>query len=158
MKPVVAAVTVALAGFVAYKGAMLAISVATKAWAAAQTLVNIAMSANPVGLIIAGIAALAAGVVIAYKKFKPFRDLVDNVGRFMRDTLWPAIKNVAGVVGGALVSAFQTVWPIIKKVWDLFYSLQIGPIVGGIKALIALFTGDFSGALDAGERRVLWHR
>jgi TP901 family phage tail tape measure protein len=149
MKPVVAAVTVALAGFVAYKGAMLAIGVATKAWAAAQTLVNIAMSANPVGLIIAGIAALAAGIVVAYKKFKPFRDLVDNVGRFMRDTLWPAIKNVAGVVGGALVSAFQTVWPIIKKVWDLFYSLQIGPIVGGIKALVALFTGDFSGALDA---------
>lgn len=36
---------------------------ATKLWAAAQWLINVAMSANPIGLIIIAIAALVAGIV-----------------------------------------------------------------------------------------------
>ena len=61
----------ALAGFVAvvvaanvalkvYRGIMIAVRTATLAWQAAQWLLNIAMTANPVGLIIVGIAALIA--------------------------------------------------------------------------------------------------
>lgn len=36
---------------------------ATESWTAAQKLLNIAMAANPVGLLVAGIAALTAGIV-----------------------------------------------------------------------------------------------
>lgn len=40
----------------------------TKAWAGAQWLLNVALTANPIGLIIAGIAALVAAIVIVATK------------------------------------------------------------------------------------------
>jgi phage-related protein len=39
---------------------------------------------NPITLIIIGIAALAAGAVILYKHWKPFRDIVNAVGRGLK--------------------------------------------------------------------------
>ncbi len=105
-------------------------------------------AANPITLIVGAVVALGAAVVIAYKKFKPFRDVVDSIGRFFRDTLWPGIKNVAAAIGGALKKAFDVAWPVIQKVWDLFKALNLDPIIKGVQALFKLFTGDFSGAAD----------
>ncbi|GHS91836.1 hypothetical protein AGMMS49957_18660 [Synergistales bacterium] len=45
---------------VLYHAKQIAIAAATKAWTAAQWLWNAAMNANPIGLIIAGIAGLVA--------------------------------------------------------------------------------------------------
>lgn len=73
---------------------------ATLAWSAAQWLLNAALTANPVGLVIAAIAALVAGVVIAYKKSDTFRGIVDG--------LWAAIKTAA-----------TWVWDLAKKVGEL---------------------------------------
>jgi TP901 family phage tail tape measure protein len=148
-KPVIAGFIALKVALIAYKGTMAAIAIATKVWAAAQLAFNAIMAANPVGLVVAAVAALGVAVVVAYKKFKPFRDVVDSIGRFFRDTLWPAIKNVAAIVGTGLAKAFKTVQPVLQKVWDLIYSLQIGPIIKGLQALFKLFTGDFSGAADA---------
>ena len=39
----------------------------TKGWAVAQTAPNIAMNLNPIGLVVVAIAALVAGIVVAYK-------------------------------------------------------------------------------------------
>ena len=41
-------------------------TIATKAWAAAQWLLNVAMSANPLAKVILGISALVAGIVWAW--------------------------------------------------------------------------------------------
>lgn len=51
------------------------VSAANKAWAVTQWLVNAALTANPVGLVIVAIVALVAAVVIAYKKSETFRDI-----------------------------------------------------------------------------------
>lgn len=63
----------------------------TKAYAAAQWVLNAAMSANPIGLLIVGLVALGAGLVIAYKKSETFRKIVNKA--------FSVVKNVAaGVV------------------------------------------------------------
>lgn len=53
--------------FLLWRGVMLAVTVVTKTWTAAQWLLNAAMSANPIGLVIAAVVALAAaaGWIIA---------------------------------------------------------------------------------------------
>lgn len=51
---------------------------ASKAWAAAQWLLNAAMTANPISLVIVALAALVAGIVIAYKQSTTFRDIVNG--------------------------------------------------------------------------------
>lgn len=45
------------------------VTIATKAWAGAQWLLNAAMNANPIGLLIMGVTALVAAGVILYKNW-----------------------------------------------------------------------------------------
>ncbi len=61
-----------------------AVKVATAAWAAAQWLLNAAMTANPISLVIVGIAALAAGVIYAYKHSQTFRNIVQGAFQAVR--------------------------------------------------------------------------
>lgn len=52
------------------------VSVATRAWAVGQWLLNTALGANPIGLVILGVAALTVGIVALYKKSETFRQIV----------------------------------------------------------------------------------
>lgn len=89
------------------KAAMLAIRAATIAWTAVQWLLNVALNANPIGLIVLGIAALIALVVLAWKKFAWFRAGVMAV--------WTGIKVAVGFV----VNWFKSsVVPILSAVWN----------------------------------------
>jgi hypothetical protein len=57
-------------------GALLGIKLATLGWAGAQALLNLAMAANPVGLIIMGLVLLGAALVTAWQKSQTFREIV----------------------------------------------------------------------------------
>jgi hypothetical protein len=83
-----------------------ALAIVTKLVTAAQWLLNIAMDANPIGLVIIAIAALVAAFVIAYKHSETFRAIVDK--------LW-----------GAMQVAFN--W--IKDHWKLLAAIIGGPVV-----------------------------
>ena len=99
------------ARMVATKVAQLAVSAATKAFAAAQWLLNAAMSANPIGLVVLAIAALVAGLIIAYKRSETFRNIVNGALRAvgaMATWLWnnafqPALKMIVKGFGWVLV-------------------------------------------------------
>jgi hypothetical protein len=84
--------------------AELVASGASKAMAAAQWLVNAAMSANPIGLVVLAIAALAAGLVYAYQHSETFRNVVNAAfeavaaaGRWLwNNALQPALSAIVG--------------------------------------------------------------
>lgn len=82
--------------------------------AAAIIAVNIAMMANPISLIIAGVMALVAGIVIAYKKFETFRNIVDAV--FGGIKWW--INNVSIPLFNILKDTFKTIFNAIATVWN----------------------------------------
>ena len=82
-------------------------------------------AAAPMYLLIAALAALGGGLVYAYQNFEGFRNVVDAVAAFLRDTVWPIIQDVAaGIVDvfQAVVTWVQTNWPTIQAVfltvWD----------------------------------------
>lgn len=114
------------AAFLAYHGVMLVVSVATKAWAAAQWLLNAAMNANPIGLVIALVVALAAaaGWVIANW---------DEISAWWGN-LWSGIADWAGEKWDAIVG-------FITGAWDA--------IIGGIAGFGASILSGLQGALDA---------
>lgn len=95
-----AAAAAAIAQLVAHRVAMLASAAASraqmaasKAAAAAQWILNAAMTANPIGLVIAGILLLVAGFVLAYKKSETFRNVVSAVMKVARTAIsWPIAK------------------------------------------------------------------
>ena len=76
---------------------------ATVAWTGAQWLLNAALNANPIGLVVVAVVALIAVFVIAYKKSETFRELVDK--------LWYAIQTGAE-------AAARVVKDTIGKAWD----------------------------------------
>lgn len=112
--------------------AITAVVNAFKAWklanegvTAAQWLLNAAMSANPIGLVIAAVAGLVAGIIYLWNTNEGFRNACISA--------WNAIKEVAiSVWGGicdfftvtipnawnSLVSWFQGIPEWFKGIWD----------------------------------------
>lgn len=126
--------------WVAQRVAMIATTVATSAMAAAQWLLNVAMNANPVLLIVTGLVALGAALVLAYRHSETFRNIVDAIGRFFRDVLWPAIVDIASAVGGFLVSAFGVAVEVFKVAFDVFSAI-VGVIID-IATVVGTFLVD----------------
>lgn len=105
----------AAASTAASKVAMVATSAATKAWAAAQWLLNVALTANPIGLVVVAIAALVGAIILAYKNSETFRKICDAAFKAVGDAVkWLVDKAVAG---------FKVFWESIKAVWDWFKKL-----------------------------------
>jgi TP901 family phage tail tape measure protein len=119
----------ALAGFVsfipaitAFAGALRIGAIATKLWAAAQWLLNVAMDANPIGLAVIGIAALAAGVYALYRNWQwitenlsalPIIGSLIHAINFLRDyapAFFHAGWNLVKAIGAGMLSGFS--WPI----------------------------------------------
>ncbi|MCS6093989.1 peptidase M23 [Lactobacillus sp. LMY-20] len=84
---------------------------------AAQWLLNAAMDANPIGIAVIAIAALTAGLVLAYKHIKPFREWVNKTAKSVVNfgkgiAKWGS--NVGKSVGKAL-SNMSKKWNSFKK-------------------------------------------
>lgn len=124
---VVAVGTIAFNAHTIAVGAMAAVqgvvTLSTQAWTAAQWLLNAALNANPIGIVITGIAALVAAVVYCWNKFAGFR-------AFML-TMWTTIKSFGNIIKEFLIDRFKTFLSGIGKVGQ---------------ALAKLFNGDFKGA------------
>lgn len=83
----------------AFKG----VKTATEAWLVVQKLLNIELFANPIGLIVAAIAGLVAGIVVLWNTNEDFRNAVINA--------WEKIKEVASDVWGAVCDFFTETIP-----------------------------------------------
>lgn len=93
--------------------AALIASGAAKAWAATQWLLNAALTANPIGLLIVGLVAVAGALFLAYKKSETFRAIVNKV--------FSAIRNV-------VVGAISFVVGFVKNNWKKIPLLLLGPL------------------------------
>ena len=82
--------------------------------AAAIVLVNAALAVSPIGWMIIGVGLLAAALVLAYKKFEPFRDIVDAVFGGIR--YW--INNVTIPAIQTMLTVFKTVFNGIASIWN----------------------------------------
>ena len=90
---------------VTYQAGVKAVTAATKLWKVAQTGLNFVLDANPIGLIVIAIAALIAGLVLLYKKCKPFRDFVNHIGKDVAK-MAKGVINWFKKVGKAIGNAF----------------------------------------------------
>ncbi|MEJ7892059.1 MAG: hypothetical protein WKF94_05415, partial [Solirubrobacteraceae bacterium] len=98
-----AAITVLIGAMAVNK--VLAFTKATKVLAAAQWLLNVALRANPIGLVVTALAALGVWLVHLYKKTDAFRTKVDQVWAALKNAgVWAANagRNIKQFVGGAI--------------------------------------------------------
>ncbi len=114
-----AAVLVIRAGMIAYTAATVAWTAATTVaraatvvWTAAQWLLNVALTANPVGLVVVAIAALTAGIYLAYTRSETFRNAVS--------TLWTILRNTPlGIVISHMDNLAAAVMRVVSAVQSL---------------------------------------
>jgi len=82
-----------------------------------QTIFNITLAANPIGLVVAALVVLGTGLVIAYKKFETFRAVVDVVFGAVKKGVQIMVDYVVNYVS-ALVTVFKTVFNTIADLWN----------------------------------------
>lgn len=129
----VASAARAAAAWIAPRAAMIAATVATQAMTAAQWLLNAALNANPIGLVVVAITALVAGLVLAYKKSESFRNAVNAMGRVALSVFRGIGNAVQWVVNAVdrLINRIQSIrWPKPPKWASRFFSAATPNFVG----------------------------
>ena len=158
-----------IATLAAQKVAMVASTVATQASAAAQWLLNAALTANPIGIVIAAITALVASLIWFFTQTELGQEIWanftkflgetwDNVVKFVQDTVnnlvsfftdsWNNISNGVTEAFTAIGSFFQTIWNsivdwVVSAVVKLisFYLDSWNNITNGVRtAFTAIYT------------------
>lgn len=157
----------AIAAYLAYTTAITimtegwaALTIVTKAQAAAQTLLNAVMAANPIGLLIAAIAGLVAAFIILWNKSDAFREFWINLWDTITSKLSGAFKNLVKVFNtitswigknvitpikakfnilfAGIKSAAKTAWSVIKGVWEIVSTWFTNTVITPVKET---FTG-----------------
>ncbi|GEA79932.1 phage tail protein [Cellulomonas uda] len=101
----------------AWHGAILLWQTATKAAAAVQAAFDVVMSANPVLLVVAAVAALVAGLTYFFTQTETGRKVWAGFTSFL-STAWERIKAAFSAGWNAVKGFLGRTWDLIKKVWS----------------------------------------
>lgn len=164
-----------------------AAAAASRVAAAGQWLLNAALSANPIGLVVIAIAALVAGLVLAYTKVGWFRNMVNAAFTFVINiatTVLNFFKNnwknilvfLTGPIGiavsliskhwksiqGFFSKAWKWVSGIFKNNWRTILSILAGPLVAAallVQKHWGTIKGHFSAAVNwvKGAFKATWN-
>jgi phage-related minor tail protein len=115
--------------------------VATLAWngvkmvaTALQWAWNVALTANPIGVIIMAIAAVIAIVVVMYKRFDWFREAVQKVWEVMK-VVWGWAVTYIKFVLSVYKRVFEAIIAVVRWVWNA-YKRYFGFILDVIRKVI----------------------
>lgn len=144
-----ALVTIALGVYTGYRLLMTGIAAgkaivtaATTAWAVAQRVLNAAMRANPIMLVVTAIGLLVSAFVWAWNSSETFREIVIGV--------WEAVSGAVMAAVDWIVEAVQAAWDFIVDAWqavgDFLTGLWDG-IAGAASAVWDGITGAITGAV-----------
>lgn len=89
-----------------------------------QWLLNTAMSANPIGIVITAVAALVAAVIVLWNTNEDFRNAIIGI--------WENVKSVISGVVDALVGFFTKTLPDAWNSLGTFFTTEVPKIVQGI--------------------------
>tara|TARA_R110002012_G_scaffold62694_1_gene164822 strand:+ start:3350 stop:5236 length:1887 start_codon:yes stop_codon:yes gene_type:complete len=137
------------AALTAYNIATKAAAFFTKIFTAAQWLLNVALNANPIGLIVIAVLALIAAVAIIIKKYDewgaaatvllgPFGYLISLVQEFRRNwdnitnafasgSILSGIKEIAKTLASSVLNPLQQIFELLSKI----SFLGIGTVASG---------------------------
>ena len=114
---------------------VLAIYAATKLWAAVQWVLNAALDANPLGLIVIALAGVALALIYVWKHCQTFRDVVLGVFHDVWDWLhhyWPLlVAIIAGPIGVAtllIIKNWNTIRSVTVSVWNWLKAFVTGTL------------------------------
>ena len=107
----------------------------TKLVAGAQKVLNLVMTANPIGIVIAAVVALGTAFVLLYKKCEPFRNFINGIGTAIKNGFMAVVEWFKGIPAkfGAIVQSIGVI---------------ISPYIDGIKNAISSIKNVFTSLID----------
>jgi hypothetical protein len=138
--------------FLAVRTAIVAVRVATAAWTVVQWLLNSALIANPIGLIIVAVAALVAAIVVAYRHSSTFRAIVQGALHAVGVAAMWLWNNAIKPAFNAIVTAVDFVK---GHLFVLFGLPVIGPLIFFAVTIIRHF-GLIKAAFSALGQAAVW--
>jgi hypothetical protein len=117
---------------------MYLVLVATRLWTIATWALNVAMRANPIGLIITAVVALVVAVIYAYNHWTNFRIVVQLTWLAIRTAALWAWNNVLKPVFNALVVAVHAVGTAAVWLWQNVLQPVWNAISLGARILFAI--------------------
>ena len=106
--------------------------------AAGSFAVAMTAATGGINLIIPALALVATGLYTAYRKCEGFRNVIDAVGRFLRDVIWPILKATGEVFIAGIAAAFEAAWGVIKGIVQIIkgvFTLDWSQIWEGAKTI-----------------------
>ena len=126
-----------------------------KLWAIAQAVLNAVMDANPIALIILGIAALVVVVIEAYKHSETFRDIVNAAFQAVQVVVGAVVRwfqayvsPVLKVVLEGLGIYFRAYYIVVKSVFDAVVA-AVSSGINAVRSVISVVGGAVSKAWSA---------
>lgn len=84
---------------------------------AVQKAWNIAMTSNPIGLIVVAIAGLVAGIVLLIKNWDKVKEVAVACWDKIKE-VWQGAKDFFTGIGDSIVSIFTSAWDGVKSAWN----------------------------------------
>lgn len=116
------------------------------------------LAANPFVLVIAGIAVLIAGFVLAYNKVKWFRDGVNAFFKGVSDVAVEVFNFLGGFIGGVfggIIANFNNYFNAGKRIFNGFLDFVTGVFTGNWskawQGVVDIFGGIFDGIVAVGK-------
>lgn len=156
--------TAAQKAFVAIQTAIAFVQLASqvRSFAEAWALLDAAMAANPIGVVVIALGALVAGLIYAYKHSETFRNIVQGalhgivvagqaVAGFFTGVVWPALVTAFHAIEAAGLFLWQNVFIPVWHGIQAVVSTAVAIVRGAITGVTAAFHAIESVAL------FLWH-
>lgn len=138
-----------------FAAAVVAVTTAARIYTAVQGALNVVLAANPVGLVVVAVAALAAGLVVAYQRSETFRNIVNGAFAAVRTAVIAYISPARAAIGG-LVDIIERAISAARRLASAVSNLPGAGVVGEIISRIPGFADgvtNFSGGVAlVGER------
>jgi hypothetical protein len=117
-----------------------AMAIGAKLWASAQWVLNAALTANPIGLIIAGVAALVGVVALVVKYWEPLGAFFSGLWDSLKTTFsigWEFIKSILAYSPlGLLMQAWEPLTEFFGGLWERV----TGVFSSGMEAIVGMLS------------------
>ena len=132
-------------------GAIKAFQAANEGATVAQAALNLVMNANPIGIVITAVAALAASVIALWHTNDDFRNAVISAWKKIKDTISNAVASIKTFFTETIPNAGRTAVKWFQRIPDQMRDVGRNLLMGlwnGISDKIAWLKSKVSGVVD----------